>query len=272
MPFFLAKHLELWYNNFIMFIDIHAHLNDERLIHELEEVLARAKSSNVGKVICVGCDVSTSKKAVEIAERFENVFACVGIHPEYAKNAKEGDIEEIRSLANSKKVVAIGEIGLDYHYEGFDKVSQIALFERQLRLASELNLPIQIHSRDATGDTMEVLNRNRGLLMRGGVFHCYSGSVETMREVVKLGLKISIGGVLTFKNARSLLDVAAEVPLESVLFETDCPYLAPVPHRGERNEPKNVEFVAKKFAEIRGLSLEEVEKIVEKNTNSVFGI
>ena len=255
-----------------MFIDIHAHLNDERLICELESVIFRAKENNVGKIICTGCDLKSSEKAVEIAERFENVFACVGVHPEYAKNTTEEDMEAITSLARHPKVVAFGEIGLDYHYEGYDKELQKELFERQLQIANELNLPIQIHSRDATFDMMEILRKNKHLLTNGGVMHCFSGSVETMREVVGLGLMISIGGVLTFKNARSLISVAENVPLESVLFETDCPYLSPVPHRGETNEPKNVLFVAKKFAEIRELPLEKIEKIVEENTKKLFGI
>ena len=255
-----------------MFIDIHAHLNDERLLCQIEQVVAKANQNKVEKIICVGCDLKTSQKAVELAKMFENVFACIGIHPEYASKMQDNDLEIIKELANNKKVVAIGEIGLDYHYEGFEKEKQIALFEKQIILADSLNLPIQIHSRDATGDTLSVLNRNREYLKHGGVFHCYSGSVETMREVVALGFKISFGGVLTFKNARSLLDVAREIPLEAVLFETDCPYLAPTPHRGETNEPKNVIFVAQKFADIRGLGLEEIEKIAEKNTFEVFGI
>lgn len=253
-----------------MLIDVHAHLNDERLENQIEDVLNRAKEKGIEKIICVGYDPQSSKKAIELAEKFNEIYACIGVHPNETQHFDKNFEEFLIKNSTHKKVVAIGEIGLDYHYQPFDKEIQKQVFVRQLEIAYECKLPIQIHSRDATQDTIDILKEHRNLLTYGGIIHCYSGSVEMLKEIEKLGLKISMGGVLTYKNARQTVDVIKALPLSMLTLETDCPYLSPVPFRGETNEPKNVKYVAQKVAEIRNIYLEEVAKIATANTLELF--
>ncbi|MDD4815821.1 MAG: TatD family hydrolase [Clostridia bacterium] len=255
-----------------MIIDVHAHLNDEKLEKNLKKVLENAKQNQVEKVICVGFDLKSSQRAVEIAEKCPNVFACIGVHPCDAKNFDAKTEQFLLENAKNKKVVAIGEIGLDFHYEPFDKDLQKRVFVEQLKIADKVGLPIQVHSRDATKDTIDILKQNKQYLKNGGIVHCFGGSFETLMEIKKLGLKISVGGVITFKNAKSTLELIEKMPLDMLLLETDCPYLSPVPHRGELNEPKNLIFVAQKIAQIKNLTLEEIFQITSKNTQKVFGI
>lgn len=253
-----------------MLIDVHAHLNDERLENQIEDVLKRAKENKVEKIICVGYNLQSSKKAIELAEKFDEVYASIGIHPNELQDFNENAEKFLIDNSAHKKVVSIGEIGLDYHYLPCDKELQKKVFVRQLEIAYQCKLPIQIHSRDASQDTVEILKQHKNLLAYGGLVHCFSGSVEMLNEIEKLGLKISMGGVLTYKNARQTVDVIKALPLSMLTLETDCPYLSPVPFRSELNEPKNVKYVAQKVAEIRNIYLEEISKIASANTLELF--
>lgn len=253
-----------------MFVDVHAHLVDERY-ESPDEVVARANFFGVEKIISATSDYDTSVKSVTFAQRHEGVFSTVGVHPEdVASYDKVAD--KLKQLAQSDKVVAIGEIGLDYHYENPDKGKQKEVFEKQIKLAHELGLPIVIHSRDAMADTMAILKANKALLSNGGIFHCYSGSVEEAKEILKLGFSFSFGGVCTFKNAKKVVEVLEFMPIENILLETDCPYLAPDPHRGETNEPKYIPIIAEKIASIKGISIEEVAQVTTANVERVFKI
>lgn len=255
-----------------MLVDTHAHLNDEKLEINLKEIIKNAKENQVEKIICVGFDIKSSKKAIEIAEKYENIFACIGVHPSDAESFNAEAKAFLLENASNKKVVAIGEIGLDYHYEPYDKELQKHVFEEQIILANKVGLPIQVHTRDATKDTLDILKNNKQYLEKGGIVHCFSGSFETLLEIQKLGLKISVGGVITFKNAKNTIELIEKMPLEMLMLETDCPYLSPAPHRGQINEPCNLIFIAKKIAEIREISFDDVAKISTQNAEKVFGI
>ena len=251
-------------------VDVHAHLDDQQFEGEIAEIVSRAKANGVERIITNGTNMSSSKRAVEIAESFDEVFCAVGIHPEDIDGFCENDLKEIERLATNKKVVAIGEIGLDYHFRSDNKELQKMVFEEQLKLAHKLALPVVVHCRDAVGDMLEILKRNKDLLSHGVLMHCFSESVEIYREIEKLGLYISVGGVLTFKNAKKIVEVASICDKTKIMLETDCPYLAPVPKRGERNEPQNVRYVAQKLAEIWGVSEDEVAKITTENAKRLF--
>jgi len=254
-----------------MFVDVHAHLIDE-VFQNPKDVLGRANFFGVEKIICASSNIETSKKSVELANCSEGVFATVGIHPEDACEFDDNSLKELEFLCKNKKVVAIGEIGLDYHYENCDKEQQKDVFLKQIVLADKMSLPIQIHCRDAMEDTMKILKSHKELLKCGGIFHCYSGSIEEAKEILKLGFSFSFGGVCTFKNARRLPEVISLLPIENILLETDCPYLAPEPHRGETNEPKYIPIIAEKIAEIKNMTLEEVARATTKNAKRIFHI
>lgn len=251
-------------------VDVHAHLDDVQFEGEVAEIVSRAKANGVERIITNGTNVSSSKRAVEIAESFDEVFCAVGIHPEDIDGFCMDDLKEIERLCKCDKVVAIGEIGLDYHFRDDNKAMQIKVFETQLKLAHQLNLPVVIHCRDAVGDMLEILKRNKNLLSNGALMHCFSESVEVYREIEKMGLYISVGGVLTFNNAKKIVDVAKVCDRSKIVIETDSPYLAPSPKRGTRNEPQNVRFVAQKLAEIWGVGEEQVAKITTENAMRLF--
>ena len=228
------------------------------------------KSLNFQKRSCLELNFMVSIKSFVQVQIL--ILAKNGVHPEDANEYSENAQKKLIELCKSKKVVAIGEIGLDYHYEGFDKEKQKEVFLKQIVLADKLSLPIQIHCRDAMEDAMKILKENKDKLSRGGIFHCYSGSIEEAKEILKLGFSFSFGGVCTFKNARKAVEVINFLPIENILLETDCPYLAPEPHRGEVNEPKNIPFIAEKIAQIKNIQLEEVAKITTENAKRIFGI
>lgn len=251
------------------FVDTHAHLTDCAFEGEIETVVCRAHENNVGAIITSGYDLKSSKEAILISEKFKNVFASIGYYPEYCENFDE---KSLKNLAKSEKVVAIGEIGLQYTENMPPKEKQIDVFEKQIKLAYELKLPIVVHCRDAYGDCLDILKKNKEFLKFGGTLHCYAGSKEMAEEFVKLGLHISIGGVSTFKNAQKTKDVASVVSLDKILLETDCPYLAPVPFRGKRNEPMYIFVIAQNLAEIKGLQVEEIAKKTTENARRLFGI
>ncbi|MGD6857731.1 TatD family hydrolase [Bacillus infantis] len=254
-----------------MLFDTHVHLNAEQFEEDLEEVIGRAQAEGVSHMVVVGFDRPTITKAMELAEAYDFIFACVGWHPVDAIDMKDEDLAWIEELAAHPKVVAIGEMGLDYHWDKSPKDVQKDVFRRQIRLAKKVKLPIVIHNRDATADVVEIL-REEGAGEVGGIMHCYSGSVEVAKECLDMNFYISLGGPVTFKNAKKPKEVAEAVPLEKLLIETDCPYLAPHPYRGKRNEPAYVKLVAEQIAELKGLAFEEVAEATTENAKRLFGI
>ena len=257
-----------------MLIDVHAHLTGDEYDSAggVSALLARMKEDGVGRVIASGYDVDTSVLSKELAEKNEEVFFCAGFHPSELARFKGGDWERIEALCKHEKCVAVGEIGLDYHFDNNpEKSVQKEAFLRQLEISDRLGLPVVIHSRDAAEDTYELLVENAHLLKNGGLMHCYSYSPEMLLRFAELGLYFSFGGTSTFKNAKKVWASVQCVPAPRILSETDCPYLAPVPLRGTfPNEPKNVRYVVENLATLRGISKEEMEQQIENNAKSLF--
>lgn len=255
-------------------IDIHCHLTGEdyETVGGMEKVITRAKEYDVERMVCSGFDLRSSIEAKELAERFNEVYFCAGFHPSELGKYADGDLAKIRELCSHEKCVAVGEIGLDYHFEDNPpKDTQREFFIRQMQLASELSLPIVVHSRDAAGETLEILKKNQEFLKNGFLLHCYSYSLETAEEFLKLGAYFSFGGPCTFKNANKVVSSVRQIPATRILSETDCPYLAPVPFRGEfPNEPKNVKFVVEKISQIKEIPIEEMRKQIKTNAKNLF--
>lgn len=254
----------------MMLFDSHAHLNDQELINDTDILIENARKRGVDYITCVGYDEESSLMAIEIAEQYDNVFAAIGIHPSEAHHF-DMDLNFIEGHIANPKVVAIGEIGLDYYWDTSHKEQQKELFKRQIALANQYNKAIIIHMRDATEDTYQILKSNK-LPTLPGVMHCYSGSKEAAQQFLDLNMYISLAGPVTFKNARVPKEVAASVPLSRLLVETDSPYLAPMPYRGKTNEPAYVYYVAKEIANIKGISIEAFAKATFENTLRLFGI
>jgi len=254
----------------MMFIDTHAHLYDERFAEDLPAVITRAEEAGVRQIISMGDTMEASARAVADAEKYPALYAAVGIHPENAAPLSDADRAQLLAWARHPKVVAIGEIGLDYYWEKdpAQRAVQRGLFAAQLDAARVAGLPVCIHDREAHGDTLAILQAKGSDLT--GVLHCYSGSIETARELWKMGFCIGIDGPLTFKNAAKLPDIVREAPRDKLLIETDSPYLAPVPLRGKRNEPAYVVHVAAKIAEIRGETVEEVACYTTENARCLY--
>ena len=248
--------------------DTHAHLMDSAYDEDKEEALKEAAELKL--VINIGCDVPSSREALALAEQFPNFYAAVGIHPEEALKYSDEALKEIAKLAMHPKNKAIGEVGLDYHWDVPKDVQKVA-FEKQIALAKELKLPLIIHSREAHRDTLDIL-KACGAEEVGGVFHAYSGSVEMLDEVLAMNFYIGLGGVVTFKNAKKAVEVAKAVPMDRLLIETDCPYMTPVPYRGKRNHPKYVYYAAEKLAEIREVDVEEIIDQTYENGKRLFKI
>lgn len=246
--------------------DTHAHYMKSDFGEDLDKILAELPSKNVGRVLAVGCDIPSSMEEIALAERYGYIYAAAGIHPEYAADLPDYWESLLVKLLEHEKVAALGEIGLDYHYPEPPRDIQREVFVKQLEIARRLNMPVIIHSRDASADTMEILKEYKPR----GVLHCFSGSAETAREVVKLGMYIGFTGVLTFKNSKKAWAACAETPIDRLLLETDCPYMAPVPHRGERSDSSMIAFTAAKMAEIKGVSTEEMIDIARKNGERLF--
>ncbi len=254
-----------------MLFDTHVHLNDDQFNDDLEEVIERARLNGVERVVVVGFDEKTIKRAMELIEAYDFMYAAIGWHPVDAIDLTDDYLKWIEELTAHPKVVAIGEIGLDYHWDKSPKDVQQAVFRRQIQLAKRLDLPIIIHNREATEDVVTILEEE-GASEVGGIMHCFSGSPETAKRCLDMNFYISLGGPVTFKNAVKPKEVAKEVPLERLLIETDCPYLAPHPYRGKRNEPSYVKLVAEQIAELKGVSFEEVAKATTENANRLFRI
>ncbi len=249
--------------------DSHAHYDDEAFDEDRQSLLEELPRRGICNVVNCGADLASSRTSIRLAERYPYVYAAVGIHPECVKDAPEDAVQQLEMLVSAKKVVAVGEIGLDYHFEdNAPKDLQKLLFERQILLAQEHRLPIIVHDRDAHGDTMEILRR----LKPAGVVHCFSGSAEMAAEIVHLGMYVGLGGAVTFKNARVPVEVAASIPLERMLMETDCPYMAPVPYRGKRNDSTLIAYTAAKVAEIRGITVQAVLQATRRNAETLFEI
>lgn len=259
-----------------MFVDSHAHIDGEEYDADRDDVVTRAREAGVRAILNVGTGDPQSgslERAVEVAERYEGVYAAVGVHPHDARLFDDAAERRIQNLIEqSKKVIAFGEIGLDYHYDHSPREVQRACFRRQLRMARALSLPVIIHSREADEDTVNILSAELTGYERRGVMHCFGGSLEMMRRVVELGFLISFAGNVTFKKADNLRDVAREVPINRLLIETDCPFLTPVPFRGKRNEPARVVEVARCLAGIHGTPVEEMGRLTAENFKHFFGL
>lgn len=253
-----------------MVIDTHCHLNDEKFENDYENIILNAKSDNLENLVVCGSDYETSKKAIELAKKYENVYAIIGNHPENC-NFYDDSIEKYyETQSQLDKVVAIGEIGLDYHYGQETKEKQKEILIKQLVLADKVKLPVCIHLRDAYEDFLQIIETHKDLLKYGGVIHCYSGSYEYALIMLKYGFKLGLDGPLTFKNNRKAVEVVEKIPLENFVVETDCPYLAPEPVRGTRNEPKNVNYIVTKIASIKNMRIDEVEDILLKNSYDLY--
>ncbi|CAM5213416.1 TatD DNase family protein OS=Ureibacillus acetophenoni OX=614649 GN=SAMN05877842_12315 PE=4 SV=1 [Ureibacillus acetophenoni] len=254
-----------------MFIDTHVHLNADQYDEDLQDVIDRALEAKVEKMVVVGFDRKTIERAMKLVDEYDFIYAVIGWHPVDAIDCTDEDLKWIEELSRHPKVVGIGETGLDYYWDKSPKDVQQQLFRKQIHLAQKLNLPIIIHNREATGDIVKIL-REENAASVGGIMHCFSGSVETAKECIAMNFLISLGGPVTFKNAKTPKEVAKEIPLEHLLIETDAPYLAPHPYRGKRNEPSLVPLVAEEIARLKGISVEEVGMVTSSNATSLFGI
>lgn len=249
--------------------DVHAHYDDEAFDGDRFELLDQMLlGGEIVGIVNGATDIETTLFGISTAEKYGGFYTSAGYHPEKAESAPEDFIEKTAELAKHKKVVAIGEIGLDYYWKDVPRQAQLEVFEKQLALSKELDLPVVVHDRDAHGDTYDLLRKYRPK----GIVHCFSGSVELSREVVKLGMSISIGGVVTFKNARHSVDVVREIPLDRLMLETDAPYLTPVPYRGKRCDSRMIKFTAEKIAEIRGITVDELLSRNIENACLTYGI
>ncbi|MBQ2368901.1 MAG: TatD family hydrolase [Peptococcaceae bacterium] len=250
--------------------DTHAHILDDQFKEDLDQVI-RNIYDNMALVVNIGCNLEDCPRTVALAEQYDKVYAAVGLHPEDVKTYTPEGWDMICRLAEHPKVVGIGETGLDYYWDTSTKDAQKVLFEQHIDLAKQLHKPLVIHDREAHGDTLEILKRTNAKEV-GGILHAFSGSVEMAMEVIKLGFYIGLGGPVTFKNARKAVEVAQAIPLEYLVIETDCPYMAPVPFRGKRNEPMLVQHTAAKIAELRGISVEELIEATYQNGKRIYGI
>lgn len=257
---------------YMEFFDSHAHLDDEKFNEDREALIKQIKEAGVTKLVSAGYSLESSKKAKDLADKYNFINATVGISPNDIPQKEEElwiMLEEIKEIGKqSKKIVAIGEIGLDYHWNEENKELQKQAFVKQIELANEMKLPIVIHTREAVMDTIEILKHNEVILK--GVFHCCPLNEELVKEALKLGFYISFAGPVTFKNSKNAIKVIEMVPIERILIETDSPYLSPEPFRGKRNDPRNVKYVAQKIADVKDISLEEVAKITYQNTKNIF--
>lgn len=254
-----------------MIFETHAHYDDSRFEDDRDELLKGMEEAGIGRIINSGASVDSTKMTIKLAQAYQHVYAAVGVHPSEIEEMDEVFLEWMRMQTNWEKTVAIGEIGLDYYWDKEPEVqeNQRYWFKRQLELAKEVQLPVIIHSRDAAADTMQMLKDVQEWNLKG-VIHCYSYSREMALEFIKMGYYIGVGGVVTFKNAKKLVETVEAIPLERILLETDCPYMAPEPFRGKRNSSLYLPYVVKKIAKIKGISTEEVERVTEANARALF--
>ena len=254
-----------------MIFDTHAHYDDEQFDTDREQLLASMKEAGIGNIVNVGANMASSQSSLDLADKYDFIYAAVGVHPSDSAELSDENLEKLRKMSAHDKCLAIGEIGLDYYWPEPDHEIQKMWFRRQLQLAREVKKPVIIHSREAAQDTVSIMKEeNAGEI--GGVVHCFSYSKEVAQECVDMGFYVGIGGVITFKNGRKLKEVAEVIPMEKILLETDCPYLSPEPFRGKRNSSLNLPYVVKALSEIKGISPEEVINISEKNAREMYGL
>lgn len=254
-----------------MIFDTHAHYDSEGFDKDREELLSSLRERGIAAVVNVGATLSGARESASFAARFPSVYAAVGIHPDEVGCMNETVMEELETLCRLEKTVAVGEIGLDYHWNVESKEVQKKWFLRQLALAKETDLPVNVHSREAAQDTFDLIKAEHAG-STGGIIHCFSGSVEMAREYVRMGYFLGIGGVVTFKNGKTLKQVVREIPLEFLVTETDCPYLAPVPFRGKRNDSSYIRYIIRTIAELKGMPEEETEAVLYENAKKVYRI
>ncbi len=247
--------------------DTHSHYDDKAFDEDRDILLPHIFKNGVYAVVNQGTDIGSSRFGIELAEKYDRVFAAAGLHPECLNEKSVNDLEEIKKLAVHPKVVAIGEIGLDYYYD-VPRELQKQIFTAQLNIAKELDMPVNIHDREAHGDMLEILKK----YTPKGILHCFSGSVEMAKDIVRLGMYIGIGGVVTFRNAVKIVEVVRNIPLERIVLETDCPYLAPVPFRGKRNDSSYIEYTARRISEIKGITVEKVLETTKYNAECVYNV
>lgn len=253
-----------------MIFETHAHYDDEQFDMDREALLLSMPEQGVGTIVNVSATYASCQRVVDLVQKYPFMYAAVGIHPDEVGSLNEERFQQMKELCKQEKVVAVGEIGLDYYWDNESHDLQKEWFVRQLDLARELKLPVLIHSREAAADTMEIMKQyGQGLK---GVIHCFSYSKEMAAEYVKMGFYIGVGGVVTFKNARKLKETVEEIPLTSIVLETDCPYLAPVPYRGKRNNSAYIKYIAEEIAVIKGISYEEVVEQTEKNARDLYNL
>ncbi len=253
-----------------MIFESHAHYDDEAFEEDRESLLETVHQAGISHVINVGASIESSRRSIDLADRYPFVYAAVGVHPDETKELDEEKLNWLKEQCSRGKVVAVGEIGLDYYWDAAPRETQREWFWRQLQMAAEVNLPVIIHSREAAQDTLDIMKKFAGEHGAGGVIHCFSYSKEIAREYVGMGYFIGVGGVVTFKNARKLKEVVEEIPLESILLETDCPYLAPVPYRGKRNDSGYLPYISEEIARIKGCTQQEVEEVTWENAKKLF--
>jgi hydrolase, TatD family len=254
-----------------LIFDTHAHLQDKELRGDIENILLRAQQAGVEKITCVGYDLPSSREAVLLARKYKQIYATVGVHPHDAETLTPEMLDQLKELARDPKVVAIGEIGLDYYRDLSPRDLQMQAFIDQIKLAQQIGKPIVIHDRDANQDVMDTVKKYKAG-RNGGIMHCYSGNLPLAMEAIKQGFYISFAGPLTYKNAKRPQEVAAKIPMDRLLVETDCPYLTPEPFRGKLNEPAHVCYVVEKMAELRGQHPDEVAYLTGRNARKVYGI
>lgn len=254
-----------------MIFDTHAHLQDEQLRGDIENILLRASEAGVEKITCVGYDLPSSQEAVLLARKYKQIYATVGVHPHDAETLTPEMLDQLKNLARDPKVVAIGEIGLDYYRDLSPRDLQMQAFIDQIKLAQQIGKPIVIHDRDANQDVMDTIKQYKAG-RNGGIMHCYSGNLPLAMEAIKQGFYISFAGPLTYKNAKKPQEVVVKIPMDRLLVETDCPYLTPEPFRGKLNEPARVRYVVEKMAELRGQHPDEVAYLTGRNARKVYGI
>lgn len=248
--------------------DTHSHYDDEKFNPDREMLLSNLQSQGVSNVVSCGCDIETTQFNFDLAQKYDFMYFAAGFHPECLEGASLEDLEIIKKFAQNKKCVAIGEIGLDYHWMSSTKKVQKEFFTAQIELAAALDLPVIVHDREAHGDTLDILKTTKPK----GVVHCFSGSKEMAREIIKLGMYIGLNGVVTFNNARKSLEVVRDIPLDRLVLETDCPYLAPVPHRGKRNDSSLIPFIAEKIATLLDMDAQELLNITNENAKKLYNL
>lgn len=248
--------------------DTHSHYDDEKFNPDREAILNNLQSQGVSLVVSCGCDIDSTQFNFDLAQKYDYIYFAAGFHPENLQGATLDDLKIIEKFAQNKKCVAIGEIGLDYHWMDSPKEVQREFFEAQIELAKKLDIPVIVHDRDAHGDTLDILKSTKAK----GVVHCFSGSREMAKEIIRLGMYIGLNGVVTFPNARKSLEVVKEIPIERLVLETDCPYLAPTPVRGKRNDSSNIPYIAEKISEVLGMDAQELLDITNKNAKKLYNL